>query len=166
MSRERKTIFIDMDEVCADFSGSKDLKVVRYNPPEMYGPGFFLNLDVKEGAQRAVQQLLRDGFDVHILTQPVAMSPISYTEKVQWVMKHFPSLSNKINMTQDKGLFVGEYLIDDSLKWKEPFEKNGGVFIHFDLSIPSEQMWDNVYEFIFNKEKEDYEHNSKTTTGV
>lgn len=155
METRNKLIYIDMDEVIADFSGSKELKIVRYNPPEMYSPGFFLNLEVKPGAQRTIQQLIRDGYNVQILTQPVSMSPISYTEKAQWIMKHFPTLGDKINMTQDKGNFMGAYLIDDNLKWKEPFEANGGKFIHFHPDLKSEQMWHNVYLQISIRESDD-----------
>lgn len=140
-----KIIYCDMDEVLADFSGSKELKTLRYNPPEMYVPGFFLNLEVKAGARDVIHELIHEGYDVHILTQPVAMSPISYTEKAQWILKHFPVLASKISMTQDKGLFKGAYLIDDNLKWKDPFENNGGKFIHFKLDELSENMWNSVY---------------------
>jgi 5'(3')-deoxyribonucleotidase len=145
-----KTIYIDMDEVVADFSGSYQLRHGKkvYGPPEMYVPGFFLDLDPVRGSHKAIHQLIQEGHDVQILTQPVAMSPVSYIEKVQWIMKHFPILASKINMSQNKGNFVGAYLIDDSVKWKTPFEKNGGKFIHFQLDVDPEVMWDKIYQQI------------------
>lgn len=94
----------------------------------MYEPGFFEELKPMPGARTFVSKLLDAGFwDVHILTQPVALSPISYTEKATWVREHFPELITKITMTQNKFLLRGDVLIDDSEKWKD-FQ---GVFILF-----------------------------------
>lgn len=145
---DMKKIYIDMDEVVADFSGNKKLESSKYNPPEMYVPGFFLELEVKDGALEIIHKLISDGHDVQILTQPVAMSPLSYVEKAQWILKHIPVLASKINMTQDKGNFIGDYLIDDSIKWKDKFEENGGKFIHFDLEKSSQAMWQEAYRII------------------
>ena len=163
-----KIVYIDMDEVVADFSGSIALRHGKkiYSPPEMFVPGFFLNLEPVKGSHEIVHRLIQDGFDVQILTQPVAMSPISYAEKSQWIMKHFPILSHKINMTQDKGNFVGAYLIDDSIKWKVPFEKNGGKFIHFDINTLPDEMWKNVYEIIIKNEEKRNECISETTFDI
>ena len=164
-----KVIYIDMDEVLADFSGSKDLPLNNkvYSPPQMYVPGFFLNLEPVRGCHEVVHQLIKDGWDVQILTQPVAMSPTSYTEKSQWVLKHFPVLASKINMTQNKGNFVGAYLIDDSIKWKEPFEANGGKFLHFQLDDLSENMWNSIYAQINVNEWGNQNDNiTKATTSI
>lgn len=138
-------LFIDMDGVLADFVGALPIKERRYNPPVMFEPGFFLNLRPMKGAISAIRELiLSDKYDLHILTQPGANCPISYAEKAQWICMWLPELKNKITMTQNKGLCVGEYLIDDSLKWKEPFEKNGGTFIHFDPDRGSDVVWSEV----------------------
>lgn len=124
-------IQVDMDDTTADFGGDKVFGEV-IDDSKMYEPGFFRDLKPIDGALVAIRRLIKLGYDVQILTQPVANSPHSYSEKVQWIGMWLPELMNKINMTQDKGLVVGDYLIDDNLKkWKTKFEKNGGKFIHF-----------------------------------
>lgn len=129
----KKIVFIDLDDTIADFSGSPLLPDgYPFDVHAMYEPGFFLSLKVIPGALSAVREIIRMGYDVHILSQPVAESSHSYSEKVQWVGLHFPELITKINLTQYKGLFKGDYLIDDNKeKWKDKFEANGGKFVWF-----------------------------------
>lgn len=145
-----KTIFIDLDDTLADFSKDpvfNNEPVNEYSVHKMYEPGFFLNLKPVEGALHSVRALIRLGHDVHILTQPLAESAHSYSEKVQWVGKWFPELINKLHMSQNKGFFKGDYLIDDNEeKWKIPFEKNGGKFIHFDHENPG-KSWKTIVEY-------------------
>lgn len=149
-----KLIYVDLDDTIADFTGHEIFKSKKENlsPKDvyhMYEPGFFLSLKPIQGAFSAVRALIRMGYDVHILTQPVAESAHSYLEKVQWVGKYFPELINKIHMTQDKGLFLGGYLIDDNKnKWKDKFEANGGEFIHFEyFEYRHKEMWECIIEF-------------------
>ena len=108
----KKIVYIDLDDTIADFLGAEVFKS-GFDVSLMYEPGFFLNLKPIAGAQVAVRQIMRMGYDVHILSQPVAESAHSYQEKVEWIGKYFPDLINKINLTQDKGLFKGDFLIDD-----------------------------------------------------
>lgn len=146
-----KIVFIDMDDTIADFVGHpvfKGEKPCDLTIHHMYEPGFFENLEPIQGAHSGVRRLIRAGFDVHILTQPVAESAHSYSEKVKWIGKHFPELINKISMTQDKGLFKGDFLVDDNaVKWKDKFETNGGKFIWFRHDIPD--YWGSVVAQIF-----------------
>jgi len=158
---DKKILFIDMDEVLCDFKNShrlQDLENVRYNPPQMYARRFFSDLEPLEGALEAVQAIIQSElYVVHILTQPVARSPISYTEKAQWIAKWIPDLIDNIIMTQDKGLVLGDYLIDDNLRWKKPFENNGGKFIHFKKDQSSKKVWEKLLkELVYKplKEKE------------
>ncbi len=127
----KKLIFVDMDDCIADFGGFYGADPV--DDSKMFEPKFFRNLKPVSGALVGVRKLIRLGFEVQILTQPVAESPRCYAEKVQWIGMWFPELVNKINMMQDKGLARGDYLIDDSeKKWKARFESNnGGKFVHF-----------------------------------
>lgn len=122
-----------MDDVIADFYKaawcSVDLKIKE---ERMWNPSFFLNLQPIPGAKYSLRELEYRGYDVWILTQPLAGHPECYHDKALWIQQHFPQLYNKLILTQDKGMLLGEYLIDDNLgKWKEKFEKNGGTFIHF-----------------------------------
>lgn len=134
----KKIVYIDMDDTIADFMRAPVFVTYgKFDVAEMFEPGFFLSLKPIEGALVAVRQIIRMGYDVQILSQPVAESAHSYSEKVQWIGQHFPELIGKINLTQDKGLFKGDYLIDDNEpKWKAKFEANGGKFLTFDHHNP------------------------------
>jgi 5'(3')-deoxyribonucleotidase len=129
----KKIVYIDMDNTVADFYKSarheKDSHVEEY---KMWNRHFFLDLEPIPGAQGAIFNLERMGFDVYILTQPLVGCPESYTDKVLWVQRYMPTLASKIVMTQNKGLNIGDYLIDDNAaEWKEKFERNGGTFIYY-----------------------------------
>jgi 5'-nucleotidase len=140
-----KLVFLDMDDTIADFTGSDAFKL-GFDVSKMYEPGFFLQLKPVDGALVAVRQIIRMGYDVHILSQPVAESPHSYSEKIQWIGLWFPELICKVNLTQYKGHFKGDYLIDDNLpKWKDKFEANGGKFVHFQYNAPFHEGRDNKY---------------------
>lgn len=150
-----------MDDVIADFKGHPEFKgigVTDITVARMYRPGFFRELAPVGGSLVAVRELIRMGYDVQLLTQPVAESPHSYLEKVQWVGMWFPELINKINMVQDKGIVRGDYLIDDNLpKWATKFESGGGKFIHFPYNLgdktchSNEEIWKRIV-FFFNDE--------------
>jgi len=154
----KKVVYIDMDDTIADFCGHHSFPrdVFPFDVHEMYEPGFFLNLKVVKGAHSAVRRIMRMGYDVQILSQPLAESALSYLEKAQWIGLHFPDLINKVNLTQDKGNFVGGYLIDDNLKkWKDKFEANGGKFVHYDYhNRDHKEMWEEICEFL-KRELED-----------
>lgn len=122
-----------MDDVIADFyKGSKHHFTGKVMEERMFDKHFFLNLEPVPGSKAAIFQLIKMGFDVWILSQPLVQLPESYIEKVEWIQRHFPALTSKIILTQDKGLNLGHYLIDDNKnKWQQKFEQNGGKFIHF-----------------------------------
>ena len=109
-------VYLDMDGTLYKWPLVKSV----YNPPEMYGKGFFENLEPMEGAIPFVIKLLQDErVDVWILTQPIADHAPSYADKVRSVMKHFPQLKDKIIMVQDKSLLDKGILIDDNEKWNQ-----------------------------------------------
>lgn len=151
----KKLIYLDCDDVIADFCGHPvfEGKLVK-DPSPMYEPGFFAELKPVKGSLVAVRKLIQMGYEIQILTQPVAFSADSYADKVRWIALYFPELISCINMTQNKGLFVGDYLIDDNpTKWKEKFEANGGKFVHFNYHSFHEMEWKNIVRF-FEAEKE------------
>lgn len=166
-----KTIFIDLDDTIADFIRSATVNGV-FDYTRMYDVGFFLSLKPVDGSLVAVRQLIALGYDVQILSQPVADSAHSYSEKVQWVALHFPELLHKVNLTQDKGLFKGDYLIDDNyFKWKEKFEANGGKFVHFmynpgtHTQRSNRECWESIVEFFIEEVKRDKEKESAEAQG-
>lgn len=148
-----KRIYLDMDGVLASFNDShffNGKRITYYNHPEMYEEGFFESLPVMAGARKAVRHLMNN-HDVWILSQPVKTSAHSYSEKALWTFKHFPELSDKIILTQDKIALskTGAILIDDNAKkWKDGWEKNGGIFLHFDDGKEPLDNWKRVFEFL------------------
>jgi 5'(3')-deoxyribonucleotidase len=153
-----KLIFIDMDDVLADFGGAESLKGMPINDhtvAEMYALGFFRDLKPVDGALTAVRQLLAMGYDVQILTQPVKESAHCYLEKVQWVGAWLPELISKINMVQDKGIAVGDYLVDDRAdKWQAKFEANGGTFVYFEYDRTgkrNKEIWQRIVDFFIEE---------------
>lgn len=148
----KQIVYIDMDDTIADFLGSKKLPWKGEFPDisAMYEPGFFRDLKPIDGALVAVRAIIDMGYDVWILTQPVAESPHCYAEKVQWIGMWFPELVKKICMVQDKGLARGDFLIDDNApKWREKFEKHGGKFIHFQYHKRDHKTeWSRIVKFL------------------
>lgn len=157
----KKVVYLDLDDTLADFTGDKVFSN-GFDVAYMYEPQFFLNLKPIEGSQVAVRQIMKMGYDVHILSQPVAESAHSYSEKAQWIGIHFPDLINKLHLTQDKGLFVGAYLIDDNEhKWKDKFEANGGKFLSFVYGLNHRAQWINIVNYLqMQKELENHESNT------
>lgn len=149
-----KIVYIDLDDVCADFYKAAKDSNGKVLEERMFNKNFFLNLEPVPGAKAGIFQLIKMGFDVYILSQPFTQLPESYSEKAQWVQLHLPQLVNKIILTQNKGLHLGDYLIDDNAKkWQEKFEHNGGKFIHFpyggynlDNMHNPEILWESIVE--------------------
>lgn len=152
----KKIVYVDMDDVLADFYGAAN-SLGRVREEMMWDSQFFYRLDPIPNSKYGINKLEQHGFDVWVLTQPLAGHPEGYADKAAWINKHFPTLSKKLIMTQNKGLHIGDYLIDDNAKkWKEPFEKNGGTFIHFpyggynilynlhNTEIEPEELWQNI----------------------
>ncbi len=154
--KKSKVVYVDMDDVIADFYKAAAHPIDgKVREERMFDPSFFLALDPVPGAKAGIFQLIKMGFDVWILSQPFSLLPESYSEKAQWIQLHFPQLVNKIILTQDKGLNVGDFLIDDNeKKWQEKFERNGGKFVHFsyggynlDRMRNPEGLWSEIVEF-------------------
>jgi 5'(3')-deoxyribonucleotidase len=146
-----------MDDVLADFySATWSEEDRRIQEEKMWNKDFFMNLKPIKGSQGSVYLLGKMGFDLRILSQPLAESPESYMDKAKWVGMHFPQLYKSLILTQDKSLHIGDYLIDDNLKkWKEKFERNGGKFVHFPyggynrdyIMKNPEKLWKDVVRF-------------------
>lgn len=154
----KKVLYIDLDDTSADFFRAAKLPGTnQFDECMMYNKDFFFNLKPVGGACMAIRQLIRMGFDVWILTQPLATHHPSYSDKARWVQTWFPELTNKIIMTQDKGLNIGHFLIDDNApKWKAKFEANGGKFIEYpydrnDTSVENQtKKWQEIVDLFNN----------------
>jgi 5'(3')-deoxyribonucleotidase len=154
-------LFIDMDNVIADFSNSSNLKhhdELFHSPPEMFEEGFFENLPVVEGALWALR-VLQKKYDIHILTKPVAITHYSHSEKSAWIWKWFPYLGNKVHMSQNKEFLSApnRILIDDSQReWSDKWVANGGKFVHFKYHPRMRKeyyknLWVNIVEDLMSK---------------
>lgn len=141
-----------MDDCTFDYySAAKDPKTGRVREHVMWDKDFFLNLKPMPGAQGAIFDLQKLGFDLYFVSQPLVECPASYTDKALAVQHHFPQLYKKIILTQDKSLIRMDYLIDDNAdKWEKKFKETGGTFLHFPYGgyngdpknhKPPEQLW-------------------------
>lgn len=119
-----KSIFFDMDGVLVDYAGGKKLA----SPYELHVvsgdlariPGIFSRLDPMPGALDAVATLSKE-YTCHVLSTAPWENSSSWTDKVNWIFKYFgcgeeSPFFQRINITHDKGMFTGDYLIDDRTK--------------------------------------------------
>lgn len=141
-------VFLDIDGVLADFDNAlppeqrRKPGVNNWDPPAMFEPGFFRGLPVMPGAKKAVASLLADpSIQLYVGSKPTTKALTCPTEKYQWIGEHFPELLRRVCLVCDKGLLLGDVLVDDDKdRWAESFI---GTFIHFDRSRP-EASWRRV----------------------
>ena len=139
-----------MDGVMCDFMGAFNSAKVMH--PEVAFPqsipGLFENLEPWPDAIESVQYL-RTVADVYTLSSPSAKNPRSYMEKRIWMEKHFDyEMAERLILSTDKSLMIGDYLIDDYLSGNGQ-ERFTGEHIHFD----SERFpdWQSVLDYLSNR---------------
>lgn len=151
----KKIVFVDMDGVLVNFWGSTkttriECKAKEQYPPEMFVKGFFRNLKPNPGSKEFVA--LMDSsphYELHIASTPSSKNLWSATEKMECVEEHFPTLlREKTHLIQDKGLLLGDYLIDDYREKWEPVFK--GTFIWFDELNPK-KSWENAINILADR---------------
>lgn len=115
MIKNKKILLVDQDDVLADFLGAfwNDL---RKNPAIKFPQSqykFFENLKPIDDAIESLN-ILKEYYDVCILTRPSVHNPLCYTEKRVWIEKYlgFDMCYNLIE-AYDKTMVMGNYLIDD-----------------------------------------------------
>ena len=112
----KKRIYVDMDDTLAKYQQAHTLAKQKTGiefPQSI--PNFFLNLEPIERSIEGVLELSKI-YDVHFLTAPSYMNPLSYTEKRLWIEKYFGlEWCKKLILAYDKSLLKGDYLIDDSI---------------------------------------------------
>lgn len=132
-------------------------------------PGWFLNLDPLPGAQEFVQKLQDDNHQVYIVTACQLEWKHSIGEKMEWVLKYFPSIDKKHFITaHHKYLIKGDVLDDDgghnAKSYKEyhpkaltvgfgyPYNKEDWLYynirIPFELGITHKTGFEIKYDFI------------------
>ena len=127
----KKRCYVDMDNTLCDFIKERDKRLLE-NPKQIYPQsqwGFFLKLEPLEDAIESFN-LLKEHYDVWILTRPSFRNVNSLTEKAQWVWDYLGyDVVQKTIMAGDKSLLKGDLLIDDDNKAGQPeFE---GEWLHF-----------------------------------
>ncbi|MDF1755249.1 MAG: hypothetical protein P1U89_20840 [Verrucomicrobiales bacterium] len=125
-------VYIDMDDVLCAFTAAHR-KALEINSEIRYPQsveGFFLMLEPLPGAIEVVNEF-RSKFEVYILTAPSTRNPLCYTEKRLWIEKHFDyEFTNQLIISPNKGLMIGDYLIDDHIEGRGQ-EDFTGELIHF-----------------------------------
>ena len=140
----KKTIFVDMDGVIANFAKAAEEGNWKHRPDKYVN---YRNLEVMPGAINALIRLNQD-FDIFIATTPPWSRPDVWTHKREWIEEHFPYLRRKIIYTHRKDLLIGDILIDDS-RWRGQPDFQGDWFWF-------NQEWDNrnwkaCLEWIYKK---------------
>ena len=109
----KKTIFIDMDGVIANFAKAAEEGGWKHRPDKHVNYG---ELEVMPGAAEALRKLNQD-FDIFIASTPPWDRPDMWGAKREWIARHFPYLKRKLILTHRKDLLIGDILIDDS-RWR------------------------------------------------
>jgi len=92
-------------------------------------PGFFQNLEPKNGAVLAVKSLIRKGYDVCIVSALMSKCPGCAGEKIEWLDKYFSMIPEKnVIFAYRKNLVVGDILIDDAIHNLKDFPNLKCVF--------------------------------------
>jgi 5'-nucleotidase len=110
-----KTLYIDMDNVLADFKSALNrlTKKELAKHKERYDqvPGFFSRMDPVAGAIEAFQSLCCK-FDVYILSTAPWENPRAWMEKLTWVKEYLGEHAHKrLILSHHKNLNKGDFLI-------------------------------------------------------
>jgi len=115
--RDKKIIYIDMDDTLCDYASAyqrikKTETSVEY-PQSL--KGFYLGLEPLSDAIETYHWLAEQNrLSVYILTAPSIMNPLCYTEKRLWVEKWLGMEAvDRLIISPRKQLLKGDFLIDD-----------------------------------------------------
>ncbi|MDO6428151.1 hypothetical protein Q4489_14115 [Thalassotalea sp. 1_MG-2023] len=123
-----------MDDVICDYSSAYQ-KALKNNPEIRYPQSqfdFFRKLAPVKDAIETLQTLDASlKFDIYILTAPSIKNPLCYLEKRVWIEEHLGSrYTENLIISPNKGLFIGDILIDDHICGAGQ-ENFNGKLMHF-----------------------------------
>ena len=146
-----KILYIDMDGVLCDFDKARDT-LLREDPTQPYPQSnleFWHELEPIPGALEAIKTL-EELYDIYILSKPSSNNLFSYSGKALWVKEHLskPYL-DKLILTPNKTLHLGDYLVDDRPDLHEGFI---GEIIPF--TYGRFKTWQDVTEYLIERYNE------------
>lgn len=158
---KKKTVFVDMDGVVADFEKTLyDMfpHILHLEGEERQNEiddvcqtkarNIFSHLELMEDAKYAFS-VLNEHYDVYFLSTPMWDVPESYMDKRIWLVQHFgENVHKKLILSHNKGLCIGDYLIDDRIK--NGVETFAGEHIHF--GQPGFMNWKEVLAYMAKKD--------------
>ena len=140
---------IDLDGPCSAYDWYRDKELAKGR--SMYhicrDLDAFKDLPVVDGAIESVTKLDKY-FEIYFVSTPMHCQPQSYTDKYVWLLKHFGKIAKKkLILTHNKGLFIGDYLVDD--RYANGVEDFKGEHILFGgTEFPH---WRHVEDYLMNK---------------
>lgn len=111
-------------------------------------PEIFSMLQPIKDAEKSFKWLC-DHYEVYFLSTPMWLVPQSYTDKRLWVERIFGELAKKkLILTHNKGLLMGDYIIDDRIK--HGVDNFRGEHIHFGQE--GFEHWEDVIRYLASKD--------------
>lgn len=143
-----KRVYIDMDNVLADFQSGIDATpaelLQQYEGHWDDIPGIFSKMKPLPGAIEAFEKIA-ERYDTYILSTAPWNNHSSWSDKVMWVHKYLGEVAKKrLILSHHKNLCKGDYIIDDRTRHGvDIFE---GEHIHFGQErFPD---WDSVLDYL------------------
>ena len=150
MTAAKKIVYLDMDDVLVNFRSGIDVISADYpgKDPDSHDenwddiPGIFALMKPVDGAIDAVKRLCASNkLDVYVLSTAPWENATAWSDKLNWIKKHFDSenpvdaktkdnpLYKKVIISHNKHLNAGEFLVDD--RTANGARDFGGFHVHF-----------------------------------
>ncbi|MCQ2277866.1 MAG: hypothetical protein MJZ62_01075 [Bacteroidales bacterium] len=164
---KKQIVFFDMDNVLVDFPSALELPEVKSLMPQYTLsdgtthfddiPGIFSHMKPMEGAVEAVKTIAQK-YKVYILSTAPWHNPSAWSDKLEWVKRHFDSeeeggvFYKRLILSHHKDLCYREdaYLIDDR-PTKNGADRFGDNLLHFHKENGRFKTWNEVVEYLMNE---------------